>query len=70
MKDFFMLKNDNKDPLNLKLDRDYYIENGCIVFTELFLKKRGYCCENNCRHCPYGFVNRLKLLQNKKPQKL
>ncbi|MBA2495004.1 MAG: hypothetical protein H0V31_09965 [Acidobacteria bacterium] len=18
-----------------------------------FLKKRGYCCKNGCRHCPY-----------------
>ena len=32
---------------------DYYFENGLMVLTEHFLKKRGYCCENNCRHCPY-----------------
>ncbi|BDS14634.1 DUF5522 domain-containing protein [Aureispira anguillae] len=32
---------------------DFYIENGCYVFTALYLKKRGYCCGNGCRHCPY-----------------
>ena len=25
------------------------------MFTELFLRERGYCCESGCRHCPYGF---------------
>ncbi|MBI2042958.1 hypothetical protein HYT25_01050 [Candidatus Pacearchaeota archaeon] len=34
---------------------DYYEENGMIVFTEKYHKDRGYCCESNCRHCPYGF---------------
>lgn len=23
------------------------------VFTEHYLSKRGFCCQNNCRHCPY-----------------
>jgi len=35
--------------------RDYYFENGLFVLTEYFLLRRGYCCENGCRHCPYGF---------------
>lgn len=34
---------------------DYYIEDDLFVFTEKYLKKRGYCCKNGCRHCPYGF---------------
>ncbi len=34
---------------------DFYIENGLYVFTEKFLLERGYCCQNGCRHCPYGF---------------
>ncbi|MEO8725012.1 MAG: DUF5522 domain-containing protein [Acidobacteriaceae bacterium] len=34
---------------------DYYLENGYFVFTELYLLKRGTCCESGCRHCPYGF---------------
>ena len=36
--------------------KDYYFENGLMVLTGDFLLKRGYCCENGCRHCPYGFV--------------
>jgi len=32
---------------------DYYLEDGLFVFTATFLRKRGYCCESGCRHCPY-----------------
>lgn len=35
-------------------NKDFYIENGYYVFTEYYLKKRGYCCGSGCRHCPYG----------------
>ncbi|MBV9073464.1 MAG: hypothetical protein JOZ10_07535 [Acidobacteria bacterium] len=35
---------------------DYYIENGLYVFTADYLRKRGYCCQSGCRHCPYGFA--------------
>ena len=34
---------------------DYYLENGYVVFTEEYHLKRGKCCKNACRHCPYGF---------------
>jgi hypothetical protein len=34
-------------------NEDYYIENGFYVFTASYLKKRGYCCNSGCRHCPY-----------------
>ncbi|MEI8193817.1 MAG: DUF5522 domain-containing protein [Flavobacteriia bacterium] len=35
---------------------DYYIsEEGFIVYTENYHQKRGYCCKNNCKHCPYGY---------------
>lgn len=35
---------------------DYYLgENGFLVFTEAYHRKRGYCCKSGCRHCPYGF---------------
>lgn len=34
---------------------DYYIENGLFVFTEKYHKDKGYCCESECRHCPYEF---------------
>ncbi len=34
---------------------DFYYEGDFMVFTEKFLRDRGYCCESGCRHCPYGF---------------
>lgn len=34
---------------------DYVVENGLLVFTAAYLLKRGYCCGNGCRNCPYGF---------------
>lgn len=43
-------KRNNLDPEDF-----YYTEEGYIVFTEKYLLKRGYCCQNGCRHCPYGF---------------
>ncbi|HKP46405.1 MAG TPA: cysteine-rich CWC family protein [Pyrinomonadaceae bacterium] len=32
---------------------DYYLENGLMVFTARYHLRRGYCCESDCRHCPY-----------------
>jgi hypothetical protein len=32
----------------------YYLENGRIIFTAQYLKEKGKCCGNKCRHCPYG----------------
>ncbi len=34
---------------------DFYIENGLYVFTQKYLLERRFCCQNGCRHCPYGF---------------
>lgn len=36
---------------------DYYIENGLMVFTERYLRNRGFCCRSGCRHCPYEDSN-------------
>ena len=37
-------------------DRGYYMnEDGLVTFTESFLLKRGYCCGNGCKHCPYNY---------------
>ncbi len=33
---------------------DYYVEDGLMVFTAAYHLKRGSCCGNGCRHCPYG----------------
>ncbi|HEV2645474.1 MAG TPA: DUF5522 domain-containing protein [Acidobacteriaceae bacterium] len=32
---------------------DFYIEGPYTVFTAAYHLKRGYCCNSNCRHCPY-----------------
>ncbi|WP_130410707.1 DUF5522 domain-containing protein [Fluviicoccus keumensis] len=32
---------------------DYYLEQGNWVFTADYHRKRGYCCGNGCRHCPW-----------------
>jgi Family of unknown function (DUF5522) len=37
---------------------DFYFENGLMVLTAHFLKKRGYCCGNDCRHCPYELAEK------------
>jgi hypothetical protein len=42
-------------PNNDSENKDFYLENGFVVFTEAFHLKRGYCCKSGCRHCPYGF---------------
>jgi hypothetical protein len=30
---------------------------GLFVLTEAYLRQRGTCCGNGCRHCPYGQVS-------------
>ena len=40
---------------NLDPEDYYHSEVGYIVYTEKYHLKRGYCCQNSCKHCPYGF---------------
>ncbi|WP_020568728.1 DUF5522 domain-containing protein [Neolewinella persica] len=57
----------NKDPQSPKkkedtatvaVSEDYYFDdNGLMVMTAAFHSKRGFCCGNACRHCPYDHVN-------------
>ncbi|MEP6946283.1 MAG: DUF5522 domain-containing protein [Acidobacteriota bacterium] len=60
--------NEQADP-NSGLDRpaerfvegvDYYFEHGLMVMTAHYLTQRGYCCHNDCRHCPYDENGQLK----------
>lgn len=37
-------------------DEDFYFDGPYLVFTEAYHRKRGFCCQSGCRHCPYGFV--------------
>ena len=32
---------------------DFYMDDGNVVFTAAYHLKRGNCCANGCRHCPY-----------------
>lgn len=32
---------------------DFYFEDDLMVLTAHYLLNRGYCCGNDCRHCPY-----------------
>ena len=45
----------------------YKTEEGYIVFTEQYLLRRGYCCQNGCRHCPYGFSKKSGRIEPKRP---
>ncbi len=37
---------------------DYYFnEDGYVVLTEKYHLKKGSCCGNGCKHCPYDFEN-------------
>lgn len=33
--------------------KDYYLENGKIIYTEYYLKKRGTCCGSGCKNCVF-----------------
>jgi len=52
MKDETKIKPDEK-PVSFTEGVDYYFENGLMVLTADFLRRRGYCCGNNCHNCPY-----------------
>ncbi len=52
---------------SLKELEDYYMEDGLMVFTAYYHLKRGFCCQNSCRHCPFAF-NKSKPMQKKNHQ--
>jgi len=41
-------------------NEDYYYENGLMVFTREYHLKRGYCCKNGCKNCPWGYKKNKK----------
>lgn len=41
----------------------YYNEQGYKVFTEKYHLKRGYCCRNGCKHCPYGYDKKTEVFK-------
>ena len=32
---------------------DFTVEQGYVVFTAAFHRRRGQCCGSGCRHCPF-----------------
>ena len=34
---------------------DFYLEEGLMVLTRKYLLRRGSCCGNTCRNCPYDY---------------
>lgn len=49
----FKIQSKHKDNDKFVEGSDYYFDQGLMVLTARFLLKRGYCCDNGCRHCPY-----------------
>jgi Family of unknown function (DUF5522) len=50
----------------------YYNEQGYMVLTAHYLLRRGFCCGNGCKHCPYHYEavpepRRSELLAQRKP---
>jgi hypothetical protein len=35
----------------------YFDESGLMVLTKDFHLKRGFCCGNGCRQCPFDYEN-------------
>jgi hypothetical protein len=35
------------------LPEHFYMEGPYLVFTAAYHLQRGYCCNSDCRHCPY-----------------
>jgi Family of unknown function (DUF5522) len=52
---------DKKPPSEQKVEsvggelrpEDFYYEGPYMVFTAAYHLRRGYCCNSDCRHCPY-----------------
>lgn len=44
----------------------YMNADGFMVFTAEYLLKRGYCCGNGCKHCPFDYKAVQNELQRKK----
>lgn len=41
------------DPTQELRPEDFYMEGPYLVFTAAYHLRRGYCCNSECRHCPY-----------------
>ena len=49
-----------KEPIDQRTKlqtEDFYYEDGKMVMTKEYHLKRGTCCGNGCKHCPYEHIN-------------
>ena len=44
----------------------YLSPEGYIIYTENYHLKRGYCCKNGCKHCPFGYNKKTGKFDNEK----
>ena len=48
--------------MKLEEGSDYYINaDGNFVFTAAYHLKRGYCCKNQCLHCPWNYKGEMPI---------
>jgi hypothetical protein len=49
----------------MELGVDYYFnEQGLVVFTKAYHQKRGFCCKNKCKHCPWNYRKNVEKMQS------
>jgi hypothetical protein len=48
-----MVNGNTGEVVPLVENEDYYMDQGLMVLTARYHLRRGYCCEQGCRHCPY-----------------
>jgi hypothetical protein len=48
-----MLESNTDEVVPLIESEDYYLDHGLMVLTASYHLRRGYCCDQGCRHCPY-----------------
>lgn len=49
---------DYKSSNKLVENIDYILVDGYRIFTKEYLLKRGFCCKNSCKNCPYKNKNK------------
>ncbi|NDD67009.1 hypothetical protein EBZ35_05105 [bacterium] len=49
----FMVRTDEWIAMPLSPDDSYHLPDGRMVMTAAYHIKRGFCCHQHCRHCPY-----------------
>jgi hypothetical protein len=60
----------NGDPVEVEMDDsfddDTFDTDGAL--SRGFLLRRGFCCENGCKNCPYGFQKTSRLDATRHPE--